>query len=379
MRLLATTILLVFALRCSADPVGWTTVPNTMQDSRWAPAAVLLSDQHMALIAGGFSYVTGDCVATADRYDERADRFVPVRGRLTYPSDFCVATLLSNGAVLIAGGFNTIFGSLSTAELYDPKTDRFHLLANQMSCGRELFTATLLADGRVLIAGGFDTHRHVTQSSAEIYDPTAQTFTPTGVLLQDRFGHAAVRLADGRVLIVGGKHWRVGQPDRPLATAEIYDAKTGLFHRTRGDMFIPRDRPTANLLPDGRVLIAGGQDGTHGPTVAEVFDPRTEQFAKLSQPLHQARMAHGSADLPDGRVLLAGGWSPPIQATTASTELFDPVTSNFTLGPQLPESCHDLALIVFPDGLALAAGGKQVSDGRGSSLNSGAVWRMPAS
>lgn len=257
-RVLPTAVLLIVVLQHIAYSGGWTAVPNTMQDARWAPAAALLADGESALIAGGYSYATGGCVATADRYDERVERFIPVRGRLTYPADFAVATVLSNGTVLVAGGFNTVFGSLSTAEIYDSKSDTFHLLMHQMSSGRELFTATILTDGRVLIAGGFDTHRRVTQSSSDVYDPIAQIFTSTGALRQDRFGHAAARLADGRVLIVGGKHWQVGQPGRPLASAEIYNPITGQFHRTIGDMFVPRDRPTANLLPDRRVLIAGG-------------------------------------------------------------------------------------------------------------------------
>lgn len=94
--------------------------------------------------------------------------------------------------------------------------------------------------------------------------------------------------------------------------------------------------------------------------------------------MRQARMAHGAVNLIDGRVLLVGGWSPPIQATTASTELFDRSTDRFAFGTPLPESCHDLALIEFPDGLTLAAGGKQVSRSRETSLNTGAVWHVPA-
>lgn len=369
--------LLPFSLPCAADPAGWVLVANSMQDSRWAPAAALLPDHRSALIAGGFSYVTGGCVWTADRFDERTGRFIPCRTRLTYPRDFAQAAPLPDGTILVVGGFNTVLGSLDTAERYAPATDSFRLLPGRMSSARELFTATVLTDGRVLLVGGFDTHRHVTQASADLYDPVSQNFTPTGGLAQDRFGQAAVRLADGRVLIVGGKHWKVGQPDHPLSSAEIYDPKTGRFHRTAGDMATPRDRPTATLLPDGRVLIAGGQDGAEGPRLAELFDPHTECFTPLASPLIQARMAHSDALLPDGRILLAGGWSPPLQATTASTECFDPMTDRFTLGPALPQSCHDFALIAFPDGLVLAAGGKQVEKGHETSLATGAVWQAP--
>lgn len=370
--------LLLLTASASAAPVGWTPITTPMQDGRWAPSAARLLDGHQALIAGGYSYATGGCVATADLFDEDTRRFIASKGRLHYPRDFASASLLPDGTVLIAAGYNTVLGTLDTAELYDPVADAFRLLPSHLSSGRELFTATTLADGRVLLVGGFDTHRRRTQVSADLYDPATRTFRPTASLAQDRFGQAAARLADGRVLVVGGKHWQVGQPDVPLASAEIYDPARGRWHRTAGEMAVPRDRPTATLLPDGAVLIAGGQDSAAGPRLAELFDPKTERFTPLASPLVLPRMAHSDATLPNGDVLLAGGWSPPLTATTASTELFDPQPRTFSLGPAMPQSAHDLALLVFPDGLVLAAGGKQVENGHETSLATGAVWPSSA-
>ncbi len=374
---LLTLFCLFLTMPLSAAPSQntWTPLANRMQDERWAPSAALLAGGQSALIAGGFSYATGGCVATADRFDEWTRRFRPCKGRLTYPRDFATATRLPNGQVLIAGGFNTILGTLSTAEVYDPAQDTFRLLPSRLSSGRELFTATALTDGRVLLVGGFDTHRHKTQASADLYDPATQTFAPCrGELAQDRFGQDAVRLANGRVLIVGGTHWRVGQPGVNLASAEIYDPATDRFHRTAGDMAAPRDRPTATLLPNGRVLVAGGQNPSGGVPSAELFDPATERFTPLASPLNVVRMAHSAVVLPDGRVLLAGGWCSAIKATTPTTESFDPSAGVFAPGPPMPQSAHDLALLTFPDGLTLAAGGKQVENGKEGSLATGAVW-----
>ena len=210
-----------------------------------------------------------------------------------------------------------------------------------------------------------------TQSTAEIYDPAARTFTLTGTLTDDRFGQDAVRLADGRVLVVGGTHWFVRHPAVKLASAEIYDPATGQFHPTHGPMVFPRDRPTATLLPDGTVLVAGGQNDAGEPEQAELFDPKTETFSLLPAKMVSPRMAHAAVTLPDGRVLLAGGWSVPLSATTGSVETFDPKTGAFTPAPMLPQGAHDQALLSFPGGLVLAAGGKQAGGGKETSLAAG--------
>lgn len=356
-------LLLLAVLRpTSAD--GWQPVANTMTDPRWAPAYTLLAGGARGLIVGGYSFPADRCVATADEFDPRTRCFVPCAGRLAVPRNFAQASLLPSGHVLITGGYNTVLGSLDSAELYDPARRVFELLPARLAVPRELFTATPLADGRVLMVGGFNTHRGRTQASAEIYDPATRAFTLTGSLTTDRFGQDAVRLADGRVLVVGGTHWFVRHPALKLASGEIYDPLTGRFHATRGPLHFPRDRPTATLLPDGTVLVAGGQNDAGEPEQAEVFDPKTETFSLLPGKMTAPRMAHTAAALPGGRVLLAGGWSVPMAATTGSVELYDPLSQRFTALPPLPAGAHDQALLVFPNGLVLIAGGKEAGGGK---------------
>ena len=64
-----------------------------------------------------------------------------------------------------------------------------------------------------------------------------------------------------------------------LASAELYDPKTGTFSAT-GSMTVPRDGHTATLLADGRVLIAGGDDGSNAFATAEIYDPKTFSSAR---------------------------------------------------------------------------------------------------
>lgn len=349
---------------------GWAPTLTPMSDPRWAPAYSLLPDGR-GLIAGGYSFPADRCVATADLFDPVTCRFSPTWGRLVIPRNFAHASRLPDGRVLISGGYNTVLGTLGSAELFDPVTQAFTLLASAMSSPRELFTATTLSDGRVLCVGGFNTHRGRTLRSADLFDPATQTFTPTGQLTDDRFGQDAVQMADGRVLIVGGTHWFARQPTITLASAEIYDPATGLFHPAHGPMHFPRDRPTATLLASGQVLIAGGQNNTGEPEQAELFDPKTENFTLLQNKITAPRMAHTAAMLPGGEVLIAGGWSVSRNATIGDVEFYDPLTQGFTTMPSLPVGAHDQALLIFPNRLVLIAGGKEAGGGKETSLSSG--------
>ena len=125
-----------------------------------------------------------------------------------------------------------------------------------------LHTATLLVDGRVLVTGGVteEVATDATGTAAEIYDPIAGSWTATGSLISGRWEHTATRLLDGRVLVTGGNN--IDDVDGALASAELYDPATGTWTAT-GSMTRGRYGHTATLMPDGRVLVAGGANPCH--------------------------------------------------------------------------------------------------------------------
>src|SRR5437870_3953395 len=118
-----------------------------------------------------------------------------------------------------------------------------------MTAARSFHTATLLRDGTVLIVGGNGER----PTSAELYDPATGTFAATGSLTTARSGSTATLLDDGRVLIVGGDRFTGNAPMK--SSAELYDPSTKTFTPT-GDMVTVHIGGTATLLNDGKVLIA---------------------------------------------------------------------------------------------------------------------------
>jgi hypothetical protein len=75
-------------------------------------------------------------------------------GDLVTARYFHTATLLPNGLVLVAGGYNDLGGGfLASVELYDPATGMW-TATGRMTTARSIYTATLLPNGLVLVAGG---------------------------------------------------------------------------------------------------------------------------------------------------------------------------------------------------------------------------------
>jgi hypothetical protein len=124
-----------------------------------------------------------------------------------------------------------------------------------------------------LFGGGDDTSPVI--ASAELYDPKTGTFSPTGSMTTARAGDTATALSDGRVLIAGGLSDGKCVPGscKPLASAELYGTTTGTFSPT-GSMTTARGLQAATALSDGRVLIVGGADSSgNALTSAELYQP----------------------------------------------------------------------------------------------------------
>ena len=277
------------------------------------------------------------------------------------------ATLLPSGKVLVAGGASTGNRVTNSAELYDLATGTWSFTGS-LNIGRQGHTATLLQSGKVLVAGGCAgiCGIDVAVDRAELYDPATGIWTLTGKLHMARFEHTATLLQSGKVLVIGG--W-IGEFNVHV-DAELYDPVTGTWSITESPIFGSGFGTgyTATLLQNGKVLVAGGKIEDDPPihfyplADAQLYDPTTGTWSATGS-LHTARYFHTATLLPNGQVLVAGGETNcsflACDYSTDTAELYDPATGRWSHTGNLSHRAYHTATLL-PNGQVLVAGGVSV-------------------
>lgn len=350
----ALAAVLLLAAGCMHLPRGEAAEPSwdqtgSMRVARDAHTGTLLEDGRV-LVAGGFD---GDVLATTELYDpsSHAWRFT---SPLTKARSHHTATRLADGRVLVVGGYGVPDNHLASCEVYDPATGAWSE-TGPLANGRHSHTAVLLEDGRVLVSGGEGPEG--TLASTELYDPSSGVWNPGKDMLFARSFHRVTRLSDSSVLVTGGEAYGAC-----VAPTEIF-AHGGDTWMVAGSLKECRHDHSATLLVDGRVLVAGGVSGTKYLRSAELFDPGTGGW-RFTGFMNEARGLHEAVLLVDGTVLIPGGeqGSSEKKRYLKSSETYDPVTETCRLVGSLHAARARYSLTLLGDGSVLVAGGYEGND-----------------
>ncbi len=253
-------------------------------------------------------------------------------GTLAFARSRNTMTLTLDGRALVIGGSAS---EDLPIEAFDPSTSRFDVLGPELPA-RERHSAVVLRDGRLAIIGG---RRHPdggideALGTIDLVDPMTGTITESVPLADARAFHTSTRLPDGRVLVAGGEGYDAAGEPSGLASTELFDPETGVAS-PGPSLSEVRSGLTATLLEDGRVFVAGGGDtaapvnGVPASKTAELFDPVTDAWSPVPSEMAQARRLHAATLLHDGRVMISGGTS--LLQGPVFGDYFDPSSGAFT-------------------------------------------------
>jgi len=289
------------------------TVNNTwrttgeMKTARRGHTATVLQNGKILVVGGNDGVNT---LATAETYDPTAGVWTNAIGPLAFSHRYHTATLLSNGKVLIAGGTVGLLGTADAkyTEVYSPAVGTFSA-GPLLSEERQGHSATLLSNGDVLfvgnsIVGGGALVRTLTYDGTTFtWAHLASTPLTTGSLIQGRYNHSAVLLSTGKVLVTGGFGL---YPN----SAELYDP-TARTWSSAGNMTAARSYHTSTALRNGDVLVIGGYDGTTSLSSLDYYDAASNTWSSSAQKtLSMGRAMNTSLMLSNGKVLTLGSYCP---------------------------------------------------------------------
>jgi len=359
----------------AGPPLGRWAAQAGLSDIRGTAVVVSLKNGMVLAAGGGVGQLP---VSSAQLFDSRSEKWT-MTGSLNVARRGPTAVVLNDGRVLTTGGVAGA-DILASSEVYDPASGQWTVVG-PMAVPRLDNTLTLLASGKVLATGGTTAQGQagtgagqtiIPVASAELFDPATGRWAPTGSMTTLRFEASATALSDGRVLIAGGlggpgSSGPTGLAYPPQTGAEIFDPAVNAF-TSAGRMATARANQVAAMLPDGTAIVAGGVGGPDGLVTlngAERFDPATGSWRGLP-PMMGTRTGGSARALPDGSVLVAGGETVNQGATSslATAEVFEPAKGTWRSAGRMPCARSGLAAAGLSDGSVLEVAGDAAFPGQ---------------
>jgi hypothetical protein len=255
-------------------------------------------------------------------YDADRNRWTVIAGAKR--KNYQALTLLNDGKIMLLGGDHPSNGLKSEAEIYDPAANTFTLAEPMPAYGKSSrINAVTLKNGKVLVMGEYTVYG-VDHPIAYMYDPEARSWQSYNL---SPVGHDLLINGDGYALSYGG-----GLDDW-FTSGQLYNPETENFYSIPTAPN-PYSFSAQIVLPDGKFMLAGGTSG--GSVIipqsrVSIYDHHRNLWYEVA-PMLTPRAYPGAALLPDGRVLVAGGYN---DGYLKSSEIYDPVKNVWTKGPEM--------------------------------------------
>jgi hypothetical protein len=285
-----------------------------LNTARAQHSAVLLPNGKVLLV-GGFG-PTGTPLKDAELYDPATGGFT-VYGPTTHVLALSTATLLNDGRVFVVGGFDTVvsYASGFSSDTWFWTEAGGFVAGPSLAAGRGSHSAALLPSGKVVIAAGMTNGssapcRYPTDS--QLFDPAgaggAGSWTATGSIKSDRSSGGMALLTGGLVLLTGGPQVNCPTPNTGQSEAELFDPSAGTWTQT-GSMVTSRSVLDLVALGNGDALAAGGGNNTGILTLAETYHLATATTGAFAAtgPMATARQYDAAVVLQTGQVAVLGG------------------------------------------------------------------------
>jgi len=297
-----------------------TAVPNPYYNLFCAGQAQLPDGR--ILVVGGYDPPSLGA-ANANIFDPKTQSWSALPN-MSYRRWYPTATTLPDGRMLVTSGGQTCLTCLAELpEIFDPATGRFTTVTSARLAVPYYPFMFVLPDGSVLDAGA---NEEVVATSK--LDLTTGKWSTVDPVVRD--GHSAAMYLPGKVLKTGTAA-DSGASGNAAATAYAIDmTQPTPAWREVAPMTMPRAYHNMTILPDGSVLVTGGGttlDGHDTATAvysAELWNPATETWKTLAS-ASVPRLYHSTALLlPDGRVLSAGGGNDSGAVDETTAQIFSP-------------------------------------------------------
>lgn len=263
-------------------------------------------------------------------------------------SVLCVAAYSVGGTVRgIASGKSAVLKNNGSDDITVASDGSFNFPAKLVDATSYNVTINTLPAGEVCAETyGSDRIRSEDVSHISVICGTTPSgsFTSAASLNTGRSSHSATLLPNGKVLVAGGVI---------TATAELYDLSTNSWSYA-ASMSAARYSHTATLLPNGKVLVAGGYNGSTYFSSAELYDPATDTWSSAGN-MSVARLHHTATLLRNGKVLVVGGTYG--LGLTNIAELYDPATNSWSSAGTVATARYMHTATLLANGKVLVAAG----------------------